>query len=195
MLELLNENCFQFKGDSNLDLWPCDPKINRGSSTQYRQSSYEVWILWTKWNLSYAAETIFSFMVIVTLTFDPVTPKSIGVFYPIWTIILWSLKTVGKRNLSYAPETIFSIKLIVTLTFDLVTPKSIGVFYLIWTIILWSLNKVGQMELKLCSGNHFQYLANSDLDLWPCDPKINRGLLPNMDNHPMKFENCGPNGT
>jgi hypothetical protein len=35
----------------------------------------------------------------------------------------------------------------------------------------------------------------SDLGLWPCDPKINRGVLPNMDNHPMKFEHCGPNET
>jgi hypothetical protein len=41
-----------------------------------------------KWNLSYAPETAFSFKVIVTLTFDLVTPKSIGVFYPVWTIIV-----------------------------------------------------------------------------------------------------------
>jgi hypothetical protein len=51
------------------------------------------------------------------------------------------------------------------------------------------------MELKLCSGNCFQYQGDSDLDLWPFDNKINRGLLPNMDNHPMKFEHCGPNET
>jgi hypothetical protein len=81
-----------------------------------------------------------------------------------------------------------------TLTFDLVTPKSIGVLYPIWTFILWSLNIVGQLELKLCSGNCFRYQGNSDLDLWPCDPKIINGLLPNMDNYPMKFEHCGSNG-
>jgi hypothetical protein len=66
---------------------------------------------------------------------------------------------------SYAPKTGFSFKVIVTLTFDLVTQKSIGVFYLIWTIILLSLNNVGQMELKLCCGNCFQLLDNSDIDL------------------------------
>jgi hypothetical protein len=36
--------------------------------------------------LKIAPETVFSFKVIVT--FDLVTPKSIGVFYPIWAIIL-----------------------------------------------------------------------------------------------------------
>jgi hypothetical protein len=39
-------------------------------------------------NGSYAPETDFSPKVIVTLTFELVTPKSIGVFNPIWTIIL-----------------------------------------------------------------------------------------------------------
>jgi hypothetical protein len=64
-------------------------------------------------------------------------------------------------------------------------------FYLLQTAILpWSLNIVGQMELKLCSG-----FKVGDLDLWPYDRKINKGLLPNMDNHPTKFEHCGPNGT
>jgi hypothetical protein len=118
-----------------------------GSFTQYGQSSYGVWILLAKWNLSYALETV------------------------------------------------FSLNLIATLTFDLVTPKSKGVFQRIWTIILWSMNSVVQMEFQLCSGNCFQFLSNSELDLWPCDPKINFGLLPNMDNHPMKFEYCGPNKT
>jgi hypothetical protein len=70
------------------------------------------------------------------LTFDLVIPKSIGVFYLIWTIILRILILWAKLNLSYAPETVFGFKEIVTFTFDLVTPKSIRAFYLIWTIIL-----------------------------------------------------------
>jgi hypothetical protein len=53
---------------------------------------------------------------------------------------------------------------------------------------------VGWLMLELLS-DCFQFKGDSNLDLWPCDPKINRGLLPNMDNHPMKFEYCGPNGT
>jgi len=41
---------------------------------------------WAKWNL--CPGNCFSFKVIETLTFDLVTPNSIGVFYPIWTIML-----------------------------------------------------------------------------------------------------------
>jgi hypothetical protein len=33
------------------------------------------------------------------------------------------------------------------------------------------------------------FLGNSDL--WPRDPKINRGRLSSMDNHPMKFNIVG----
>jgi hypothetical protein len=33
------------------------------------------------------------------------------------------------------------------------------------------------------------------LFILPFDPKINWGILPNMDNHHMKFEHCGPNRT
>jgi hypothetical protein len=86
-------------------------------------------------------------------------------------------------------------EVIATLTFDLVTQTSIEVFYPVWAIILWSLNTVGHTELKLCSGNCFQFKSNSVLDLWLCDPKINSGLLPTMDNRPMKFKYCGLQGT
>jgi hypothetical protein len=145
-LKLCSGNCFQFWGNSNLKLWPCDA----------------VWILWAKWNISYAPETVFSFKVIVTLIFDLVTQKSTGVFYPIWTIIPWSLNIVGQIDLKLC----FRNCLKVIVTFDLVTPNLIGVFYPIWTIMLWSLNTVSQMELKLCSGNCFQFKGNCDLDLW-----------------------------
>jgi hypothetical protein len=148
MLELLSENWFQFKGDSNLDLWPCDPKFNRGllPNMDNHPMKFEYW--GAKWNLSYVPETIFSFTVIVTLTLWPQNQKGSSTQYGQSSNEVWIL--LAKWNLSYAPETIFSVRAIVTLTFDLVTPKSIGVFYPIWTIILWSLKTVGQMELKLC---------------------------------------------
>jgi hypothetical protein len=50
------------------------------------------------------------------------------------------------------------------------------------------INVLNWLILKLLSENRFQWS-------WPCDPKIKRGLLLNIDNHPMKFEHCGPNGT
>jgi hypothetical protein len=144
--------------------------------TIYGQASHEIWIFWAKWNLSYAPETV-------------------SVSYSILTIILLSLNTVGHMELKLCSKNQpqFQCKDTLTLTFDLMTTKSIGVFYPIWTIILWKLNILGQMELKLCSGNCFQCQGNSDLWLW--DPKIKRGLLPNMDNHPIKFEYCWPNRT
>jgi hypothetical protein len=132
---------FQFYGKIDLDLWPCSPKINRGCSTQYGQSFYDFWTLWTKWNLSYVPETVVSFKEIVTLT---LWPKINRVFYPIWTIILWSLNTVGQMELQLCSGNCFQFK--GNSNLDLVTPKSIGVFYPIWTIILWSLNTVGQLN-------------------------------------------------
>jgi hypothetical protein len=71
----------------------------------------------------------------MTLTFDFVNPKSIGVFYLIWTIIMRRILG-AKLNFIYAPETVFNFKVKVTLTCDLVAQKSTGLFYTICTIIL-----------------------------------------------------------
>ena len=62
-------------------------------------SPYEVWRLWLKGYSGYWAETDFTLRVTVTLTFDLLTPKSIGVFYSIRAITLWSLKALGQRVL------------------------------------------------------------------------------------------------
>jgi len=78
------------------------------------------------------------------------------------------------------------------LTFDLLTPKSEGVFYSIRATTLWSLKALAQRVLNFLSGNGFHSSSHCDLDLWPTDPKINRGLL---FNHPMKFEGSGSKGT
>jgi hypothetical protein len=51
------------------------------------------------------------------------------------------------------------------------------------------------MELKLCSRNCFFVcfiFSFKVIVTLTFAPKINRGLLPNMYNHPMKFEYCGP---
>ncbi len=69
-------------------------------------------------------------------------------------------------------------------------PKSIGFFYLIRAITLWSLNALGQWVLELLRGNGFHSLDPCDLDLWPTDPKINRGLLLVMANLHTKNEDC-----
>ena len=68
----------------------------------------------------------------------------------------------------------------VTLTFDLMTPQKIG-FFPFHRGIRWpSLVKIQYTELMLSCGNdpvvkNYIY-SNSDLDLWPNDPKINTVL-------------------
>jgi len=44
-------------------------------------------------------QTVFTLRVTVTLTFDILTPKSIGAFYSIRAITLKSLKALGQRVL------------------------------------------------------------------------------------------------
>jgi hypothetical protein len=53
---------------------------------------------------------------------------------------------------------------------------------------------VGQLELKLCSETIFSVKVIVTLTFDLVTPK-STGLFSNMDNHSMKFEYCGPNGT
>jgi hypothetical protein len=79
----------------------------------------------------------------------------------------------------------------VTLTFYLMTPKQIGFFPFHRGIIWPSLWKIQYTELKLSCGNHSvvknSIYINSNLDLWPNDPQINRVLPLLQGNHVAKF--------
>jgi hypothetical protein len=75
----------------------------------------------------------------------------------------------------------------VTLTFDPVTSKSIGVICKSRSMYLWSVMILGKSVLELSSENHFTISGHHDIDLWPCELKINRGHLQVMINLPMKF--------
>jgi len=137
---------------------------------------------------------VFTLPVTVTLTFDLLTPKSNGFFNLIKAITLWSLKALAQSVLVIERKrfSLFGSLWPWPLTFDLLTPKSEGVFYSIRATTLWSLKALAQRVLNLLSGNGFHSSSHCDLDLWPTDPKINRGLL---FNHPMKFEGSGSKGT
>ena len=79
----------------------------------------------------------------------------------------------------------------VTVTFDLMTPKYIRFFPFQREIMWSSLVKIQYTELKLSCGNdpvvkNYIY-SNSDLDLWPNDPKINRVLSLPQGNHVVMF--------
>jgi hypothetical protein len=57
--------------------------------------------------------------------------------------------------------------------------------YSIEVIILWSLTVVKLLTI----------LRLFDIELWSCDPNIDMDILFNIDNHPITFEHCKPNGT
>jgi hypothetical protein len=75
---------------------------------------------------------------------------------------------------------------------DPLTQKSIGVICWSWTIIIPRLKFPGISVLQLLFGNRFYLQGQCDLDLWPIDPKINRGYLLVMNNHYTKFKACKP---
>jgi len=97
-----------------------------------------------------------------------------------WMPPIWTVSCSG----SHCVNTFF---VTVTLTFDLVTWKSIGVICKSRSMYLWSVMILGKSVLELSSENHFTISGHRDLDLWPCDLKINRGHLQVMINLPMKF--------
>ena len=91
------------------------------------------------------------------LTFDLVTPKSIGVCIESCTTCIPSLKVVGEKLLKLSQHIevwtdvlqCHTKPLAVTLTFDLVTPKSIGVCVTLRTTRIPSLKVEGKQSLKL----------------------------------------------
>jgi len=115
---------FYFSGPCALDLSPTDPKINR--SPLLKKSS----IIWSlkalcekktpviEWN-------VFTYGAPVTLTFDLLSPKSIGFFTQEGLSSYDVLRLWVNGYWSYWAETVFTLRVTVTLTFDLLTPKSI----------------------------------------------------------------------
>jgi len=192
VLELLSGNGFHSSGRCDLYLWSTDPKISRVIllNKGYHPMKFEGSGLK---GTQVIERKRFSLLVTVTLTFDLLTPKSIGVFYWIRAITLWSLKALGQRVLELLSGNGFHSSDHCDL--DLLTLKSIGVFYSIRAITLWSLKALGQRVLELLSGNGFHSSVHCDLDLWPTDLKINRDFLLNKGYHPMKFEGFGSKGT
>ena len=100
---------------------------------------------------------ISTLIVTVTLTFDIVTPISLGVIYYPWPIHMWSIKPTGQSLMSYWSKTIFTLIVTVTLTLDLVIPISIGVIYCPRPIHMWSIKPIGHSVLKLLIRNELVY--------------------------------------
>ena len=103
-------------GHCDLDLWPSDLKINRGHlpvMTNVPMKFHDPrrkrsWVIIRK-PFSYFQSTILLLQVTVTLTFDLVTWKSIGVICRSWPMSLWSFVIPGVSVLELSSGNHFPI--------------------------------------------------------------------------------------
>jgi len=141
---------------------------------------------------------VFTLRVTVTLTFDLLTPKSIGVFYSIKGYHPIKFEDSGSKGTRVIERKHFSLFWSLwpwPLTYWPRNQQGLLLNKGYQPITLWSLKALAQRVLELLSGNGFHSSGHCDLDLWPTDPKIYRGLLLNKGYHPMKFEGSGSKGT
>ena len=125
----------------------------------------------------------------MTLTFDLLTPNTIGTFYSIRAISIWSLKSLGETVLKLSSRN----------SFQLTRPCDLG---------LWPTDPSNERNLLLNKGN--QHIKFEDRrwngtqvivwkrfsvygplwpwPFWPTDPNNKRNLLLNKGNQHMKFE-------
>ena len=136
---------------------PSDTLKHLGSSTQYDQLPYQVWWASVKALSRYCAEMAFTLKVAATLTFDLVTPKTIGVFYTLWPTSLTSLVNLGQSVLKILRGNGFYSKGHRDLVLWPSDPKTIGVLYILWPTSLPSLVNLGQSVLKISCGNDLVY--------------------------------------
>ena len=120
---------------------------------------------------SYGPETIFNHQC--PLTFDLLTPKSIGYILDSWGASVWSFMIIGGLQSQWLSGNHFNHQCPMTLTFDLWTPKLI--------------EHILELMTQLWSGNHLQLTMPHDLDLWPFDLKIIRAYPWLMGSKCMKF--------
>jgi len=145
--------------------------------------------------MRYWAETVFTLWVTVTLTFDLLTPISIGVFYSKRATTLWSLKALAQRVLKLLSGNGFHSSSHCDLDLRPTDPKIERGLLLNKGYHPMKFEGSGTKGTWVLSGNGFQSSGHCDLYLWPTDPKISRGLLLNQGYHPMKFEGLSSKNT
>jgi len=131
---------------------------------------------------------VFALNGTVTMTFDLVTWKIIGVIYWPWPIFLLSSMTVTHTPFKLLSGHGFCIKWYCDL--DLVIWKILGAIYWPWPIFLPNAMNVTHKLFKILSGHGFCIKWYCDLDLWPSDLKFFRGHLLTMTNLPTKYHDC-----
>ena len=109
ILELSSENHFTVLSHPDLDLWPSDLKINRGHLRVMINVPMKFHDPRPNYSWVIIQETILLFRVTVTLTFDLVTWKSIGVICESWSMYLWSFMILGLSVLELSSGNHFTI--------------------------------------------------------------------------------------
>ena len=118
-------------------------------------------------------------IISLTLTFEHVNWKSIGVIYPLEAFLVSSVATFHQMGQRYSTDIIYTKTSTLNLTFDHVTWKSTGVIFSPGAFTVSSLTNFQQRDKKILYRHHLYIDQQFDLNLWPCDLKINRGhLLP-----------------
>ena len=107
----------------------------------------------------------------MTLTFELLTPKSIGVFNSIRAITLWRLKALAQRVFELLSGNGFHSLDHYDLDLWPTDPKIKRVFYSIRATTLWSLKAPAQRVLKILSGNGFHSSCHCDLTFDLLTPK------------------------
>ena len=131
----------------------------------------------------------------MTLTFDLLTPKSIGHILDSWGASVWSFMIIGGLQSQLSSGNHFQTSVTDRQTDGQTECKPIvpsgftggGLILDSWWVSVWSFMIIGWLQSQLSSGNHFQITMRHDLDLWPFDLKINRAHPWLMVSKCMKF--------
>lgn len=146
-----------------------------------------------KWPmLRYWLETVFTYKDNVILTTDPLTPiiylghllTNSNVFVRFEGQASMGCLVID-RNLCLSTRTMWPWPL---------TLKSIGLIYWPRPMYLCSLRAKGPCVVKLLIDCRFYLQGQCNLDLWPLDPKIDRGHLLAKTNAPTMFKGLQPMG-
>jgi len=123
-LKLLAIYGFYFSGPCDLDISPTDPQINR--SLLLNKDIHYMKFEGSGWKRTPVIEwNVFIYGAPVTMTFDLLSPKSIGFFTQDGLSSYEVSRLWDNGHWSYWAETFITLRVTVTLTFDLLTPKSI----------------------------------------------------------------------
>ena len=130
-------------------------------------------------------ETILQFNV--TVTFDLVTSKLIGVIYYSWQTYIWNIKTLWYILFKKINGKHFDIEGQWPWPSD---PKINRGHLLVMANLHVKYEDFVLYTFQEISGNHFDIQGHCDLDLWSSNPKFNRGHLLIMTNLHVKYEDC-----